>query len=127
MARTGGVMGITGVRMFVKADEPTTVEHVLDHFDHVVRLVGIEHVGVGSDVDLDGYDDLPPAELRALRASYKGSYAFRDKIDIEGLDHPKRIFDLTEGLIGRGYSDRHIELILGGNFARALKEIWTVS
>lgn len=127
MARTGGVMGITGVRMFVRADEPTTVEHVLDHFDHVARLVGIEHVGVGSDVDLDGYDDLPPAELRALRASYKGSYAFRDKIDIEGLDHPKRIFDLTEGLIGRGYSDRHIELILGGNFARALKEIWTVS
>lgn len=127
MARTGGVMGITGVRMFVRADEPTTVEHVLDHFDHVARLVGIEHVGIGSDVDLDGYDDLPPAELRALRASYKGSYAFRDKIDIEGLDHPKRIFDLTEGLIGRGYSDRHIELILGGNFARALKEIWTVS
>ncbi|HXF06437.1 MAG TPA: membrane dipeptidase [Blastocatellia bacterium] len=126
MAKTGGVMGITGVRMFVKADEPTTIEHVLDHFDHVVRLVGIEHVGIGSDVDLDGYDDLPPAELRALRASYKGSYAFRDKIDIEGLDHPKRIFDLTEGLIRRGYSDRHIELILGGNFARALKEIWTV-
>lgn len=126
MARTGGVMGITGVRMFVKADEPTTVEHVLDHFDHVVRLVGIEHVGVGSDVDLDGYDDLPPVELTALRASYKGSYAFRDKIDIEGLDHPKRIFDLTEGLIRRGYSDRHIELILGGNFARALKEIWAV-
>jgi membrane dipeptidase len=126
MARTGGVMGITGVRMFVKADEPTTLEHVLDHFDHVVRLVGVEHVGVGSDIDLDGYDDLPPAEAQALRASYKQSYAFRDKTDIEGLDHPKRIFDLTEGLIRRRYSDHHIELILGGNFARALKEIWTV-
>ncbi|HSH46435.1 MAG TPA: membrane dipeptidase, partial [Longimicrobiales bacterium] len=38
MARTGGVMGITGVRMFVKVDEPTTIEHLLDHFDHVARL-----------------------------------------------------------------------------------------
>ncbi len=126
MAATGGVMGITGVRMFVKADEPTTIEHVLDHFDHVKRLVGVEHLGVGSDIDLDGYDDLPPEENRRLRASYKGSYGFRDKIDIEGLDHPKRIFDLTEGLIRRRYSDREIELVLGGNFKRALSQIWSV-
>ena len=45
--------------MFVRDREPTTIEHVLDHFDHVVKLVGIEHVGVGSDIDLDGYDDMP--------------------------------------------------------------------
>ncbi|MGI9067898.1 MAG: dipeptidase [Pyrinomonadaceae bacterium] len=62
MAATGGVMGITGVRMFVKSDEPTTVEHALDHFDHAVKLVGVEHVGVGSDMDLDGYDDIPAEE-----------------------------------------------------------------
>ncbi|HET9533319.1 MAG TPA: membrane dipeptidase [Blastocatellia bacterium] len=126
MAATGGVMGITGVRMFVKVDEPTTVEHVLDHFDHVARLVGVEHLGVGSDVDLDGYDDLPPPELSRLKSAYKGSYAFRDKIDIEGLDHPRRMFDLTEGLIRRKYSDKDIEMILGGNFKRVLAQIWTV-
>ena len=126
MAASGGVMGITGVRMFVKADEPTSIEHVLDHFDHVVKLVGVEHVGVGSDVDLDGYDDMPPEENKRLRAGYKGSYAFRDKIDIEGLDHPQRMFDLTEGLIRRKYSDQHIELVLGGNFKRVLAQIWAI-
>jgi membrane dipeptidase len=126
MAATGGVMGITGVRMFVKADEPTTIEHVLDHFDHVVKLVGVEHVGVGSDSDLDGYDDLPPEENKRLRAAYKGSYGFREKIDIEGLDHPQRIFDLTEGLLRRKYSEKNVELMLGGNFARALAQIWTI-
>ncbi|HET9297187.1 MAG TPA: membrane dipeptidase, partial [Candidatus Binatia bacterium] len=126
MAATGGVMGITGVRMFVKADEPTTVEHVLNHFDHVVKLVGVEHVGVGSDMDLDGYDDMPPEENKKLRAGYKGSYSFREKIDIEGLDHPQRMFDLTEGLIRRKYNDKEIELILGGNFKRALAHTWTV-
>jgi membrane dipeptidase len=125
MAATGGVMGITGVRMFVKSDEPTTLEHVLNHFDHVVKLVGVEHVGVGSDMDLDGYDDMPPEENKKLRAGYKGSYSFREKIDIEGLDHPQRMFDLTEGLIRRKYSDKDIELILGGNFKRALAQIWT--
>jgi membrane dipeptidase len=126
MAATGGVMGITGVRMFVKTEEPTTIEDALNHFDHVAKLVGIEHLGVGSDIDLWGYDKMPPKENEQLRAGYKGSYAFREKIDIEGINHPKRMFDLTEGLIRRKYTDADIELILGGNFKRVLTQIWTV-
>ena len=124
MAATGGVMGITGVRMFVKDREPTTIEDYIDHFDHVRDLVGVEHLGVGSDVDLHGYDDMPADEYEALKSAYKDSYAFRDKIDIEGVDHPKRMFDLTEALIQRGYTDDHIRGILGGNFQRVLGEIW---
>jgi membrane dipeptidase len=123
---TGSVMGITGVRMFVKGDEPTTVEHVLDHFDHVAKLIGPEHLGVGSDMDLYGYDAMPPEMNKQLRAGYKGSYGFREKIDVEGLNHPKRMFDLTEGLIRRKYSDKDIEAILGGNFKRVLAEVWAV-
>jgi membrane dipeptidase len=125
-ADTGGVIGITGVRMFVTREEPTTIENYIDHFDHVRDLVGPEHLGIGSDMDLHGYDDLPEEQSAALRGGYKDSYAFREKIDIEGVDHPKRMFDLTEALIRRGYSDDHIRGILGGNFARVLKEIWTV-
>ncbi|MFN2399368.1 MAG: dipeptidase [Gemmatimonadaceae bacterium] len=126
MGKSGGVMGITAVRMFVRDREPTTVEHVLDHFDHVAKLIGPDHLGVGSDIDLDGYDDMPPEINKQLRAGYKGSYGFREKIDIEGLDHPKRMFDLTEALIRRKYTDAQIEGILGGNFRRVLSSIWTV-
>ena len=124
MAKSGGVMGITAVRMFVRDREPTTVEHVLDHFDHVAKLVGPEHLGVGSDIDLDGYDDMPAEINKQLRAGYKGSYGFREKIDVEGLDHPRRMFDLTEGLIRRKYTDAQIEGVLGGNFRRVLTSIW---
>ena len=120
----GGVMGITGVRMFVKVDEPTTIEDYLNHFDHVKKLIGPEHLGIGSDIDLDGYDDMPPEDNKRLRAGYKGSYGFREKIDIEGIDHPKRMFDVTEGLIRRKYSDSEIIGVLGGNFKRVLSEIW---
>jgi membrane dipeptidase len=126
LKKSGGVMGITGVRMFVRAEEPTTIEHALDHFDHVAKLIGPEHLGVGSDIDLDGYDDMPPELNKQLRAGYKGSYGFREKIDIEGIDHPKRMYDLTEGLIRRKYTDAQIEGVLGGNFRRVLSEIWTV-
>ncbi len=125
VGESGGVMGITAVRMFVKVDEPTTIEHVIDHFDHVRKLIGCEHLGVGSDIDLYGYDKMPAEANKQLRAGYKGSYAFRDKIDVEGLDHPKRMFDLTEGLIRRKYSDADIQGILGGNFKRVLAQIWT--
>jgi membrane dipeptidase len=124
MAGTGGVMGITGVRNFVAAEEPTTIEHYLDHFDHVRDLVGVEHLGIGSDIDLHGYDDMPAEQYEALKANYKGSYAFRDKIDIDEIAHPKRMFDVTDGLIRRGYTDDHIQGILGGNFQRVLGEIW---
>lgn len=124
VGEAGSVFGITGVRMFVKGDEPTTVEHVLDHFDHVRKLIGPQHLGVGSDIDLYGYDAMPPELNRQLRSGYKGSYSFREKIDIEGLNHPKRMFDLTEGLIRRKYSDADIEGILGGNFERVLAQVW---
>lgn len=124
LARQGGVMGITGVRNFVRDREPTTIEHLLDHFDYVADLVGIEHVGIGTDMDADGYDDVPQPAYDRLRSGYDESYAFRGRIDTDGFDHPKKIFDLTEGLIRRGYSDADIELVLGGNFRRALGQIW---
>lgn len=124
LAAKGGVMGITGVRNFVRDKEPTTVEHMVDHIDHVVELTSIEHVGIGSDSDLNGYDDMPAAQLKDLRASYKSTYAFRDKLDTDGFDHPRKIYDLTEALIHRGYGDADIQAILGGNFHRLLGATW---
>ncbi|KTE13768.1 dipeptidase [Sphingopyxis sp. H115] len=124
LAAKGGVMGITGVRMFVRTSDPTNVGHMADHIDHVAKLVGIDHVGIGSDADLHGYDDMPPQEYAALKGAYKGSYAFRDKIDIDGFDHPLKTFDLVEELIRRNYSNDNIRAVLGGNFRRLLAQVW---
>ncbi|MDB5367722.1 MAG: hypothetical protein JWM77_3649 [Rhodospirillales bacterium] len=124
LAAKGGVMGITGVRMFVSDKEPTTIDNIVDHIDHVKKLVGIEHVGIGSDADLAGYDKLPAEAQKQLRQSYKASYAFRDKIDIEGFNHPKKMYDLVEAMIRRKYSDENIQAVLGGNFRRLLGATW---
>lgn len=124
LAAKGGVMGITGVRMFVSKSDPTTVANVADHIDHVAKLVGVEHVGIGTDSDLNGYDDTSPEMNKMLRGAYKDSYAFRDKIDVDGFDHPLKMYDLTEELIRRGYSDADIQAILGGNFQRLLTATW---
>lgn len=124
VAAKGGVMGLSFVRIFVRGSEPTTLEHALDHFDYVRDLVGMEHVGIGSDADVDGYDVLPEEILTRLRQVGSGKYRWREKIDTDGLNHPQRIFALTDGLIRRGYSNAHIESILGGNFKRVLSQIW---
>ena len=113
MAARGGVMGITVVAAFVSSRHPATIENVLDHFDRVARVAGVEHVGLGSDVDLDARD---PRTGR-VRARY----------EVRGLAPARRVFDLTEGLIRRGYSDRAIEQVLGGNWQRTLGEIWNTA
>jgi membrane dipeptidase len=128
MARTGGVMGIPFLRMMIRADEPVTIEHVVDHFDHVSRLVGVEHVGVGSDMDVVGNPnpvngepmrETPNWDRYRLHKDEKGQWM----LTIRGLDHPRRMFDLTDALIRRGYSDANIRLILGGNWRRVIGAI----
>jgi membrane dipeptidase len=75
-----------------------TLDDVLDHFDHVVQLVGVEHVGIGSDYD--GVGDSLPIGLKDV-ASYP---------------------NLIEGFLNRGYQEEDIRKILGENLLR----VWTV-
>lgn len=124
LAKKGGVMGITGVRSFVSSTEPTTIRNVVDHIEHVAKIAGIEHVGIGTDSDLNGYDDLPPEMNRQMRAAYKDSYKLRDKIDVDGFDHPRKMYDLTEELLRRKWPRTDIQAVLGGNFQRLLAATW---
>ena len=104
MSKKGGVMGITGVRTFLSQRGRATIDDALDHFVHVARLVGVEHLGIGSDAGVDNTEPAP--HLR-----------------VDGLHLPRRIFDLTDGLLRRGFPERAIRGILGGNFQRALQTI----
>ncbi|MCV2884872.1 dipeptidase [Aestuariibacter sp. AA17] len=76
---------------------------VLDHIDHVVKLVGIEHVGIGSDYDGVG-DSLPI-----------------------GLKDVSTYPNLVQGLLDRGYSDSDIKKILGDNLLRVWRDVENVA
>ena len=129
MAQRGGVMGIAMIRFMVRDREPVTIEHVLDHVDYVARLAGLEHVAIGSDLDVvgnpnavngGGFDPRTQPNFTRYQYHEDGDGA----ITIRGLNHSQRVFDLTEGLIRRGYTDAHIVQILGGNAVRVLGTIW---
>jgi membrane dipeptidase len=134
LAKLGGVMGIPMLRFMVKLDEPVTVEHVLDHFDHVAKMVGVEHVGIGGDLDLIG--NANPVNSASTTQAVPSNQPNFDRYHfhvgangrpaVTGLDHSKRCYDLAEGFIRRKYSDADIGLMLGGNWRRVLSAIWRV-
>jgi len=128
MAKTGGVMGVAFIRFMVREQEPVTIEHVLDHVDYAAKLVGVEHVAVGSDLDMVGNPNPIGGGMDPKKQPNFDRYHFHTdsagKLTITGLDHPKRMFDLTEGLIRRRYNDADITGIVGGNAVRVLTRIW---
>jgi membrane dipeptidase len=71
---------------------------VVAHIDHVVKIAGIDHVGIGSD--FDGISDSP-----------------------QGLEDESKMPALTAALLKRGYSEPDIKKIMGGNFLRVMREV----
>ncbi|MEM6321876.1 MAG: dipeptidase [Bacteroidota bacterium] len=76
---------------------PATVAHVVDHIDHIVKIAGIDHVGIGCDFDGGG--------------------------GIEGVFDASEVMNITIGLVKRGYTEEQIEKIWGGNLIRVFKEV----
>jgi membrane dipeptidase len=83
---------------FAKRLPPVTVSRLVDHIDHVVKLVGIDHVGIGSD--FDGVQS-----------------TLSDLADVSGLPN------LTRELLRRGYSESDVDRILGGNMLRVMEAV----
>lgn len=83
---------------FLKRLPPVSVSRIVDHIDHIVKLAGIEHVGIGSD--FDGVQ-VVPADLKSV------------------ADLP----NLTAELLRRGYSESDIDKILGGNMLRVMEAV----
>src|SRR5437660_9248409 len=83
---------------YLKRLPPVYVSRIVDHIDHVVKLVGIDHVGIGSD--FDGVQAVP-TDLKSV------------------ADFP----NLTKEFLKRGYSESDIDKILGGNMLRVMEEI----
>jgi membrane dipeptidase len=125
LAAKGGVMGITDIAFMVKATDPVTVEDVVNHFDHVRDLVGIEHVGVGSDAGIESNDlGSPTVAKEMLTKADKRYHVHGDDEIVKGMQGPTRMYELTAALVRRGYTDEQIGLVIGGNWARVLKDIW---
>ena len=107
IARKGGVIGMHFASHWVnEAVEQATLDDLVRHIDHIVELVGVDHVGLGPDF----------AEVELVGLVTDEYYVK----EVTGLDQLPRV---TEALVERGYSDADILKILGENLLRVYRQV----
>jgi membrane dipeptidase len=132
MADKGGVVGIYFMPFIGPGPGGPTVEMLLRQIDHAIKVCGVDHVGIGSDLSTAPIEET--SEYLKEAASFVGARKARGisapdeerPLFIAELNHPRRIEGVVRGLRARKYSDEVIAKIIGGNFHRAFKEIWTI-
>ena len=117
-AATGGVIGITGVGIFLGPNTPT-LEAMTRHLEYAIELVGIDHVGISSDFSFDYADFI--AELTRNPHMFNDSYTRWGPIQ---WMPPETLLKIGEHLSLRGCTDDDIHAVVGGNFSRVAQTAW---
>jgi len=97
-----------------------TIHDYLDHMDYVVNLVGVDHVGIGTDI-YESYTKI--SWESSTKRMYPSPWIYETMLS-EGLSRISDLPDVTRGLVARGYSDDDILKILGGNWLRVFEAVW---
>ena len=97
LAAKGGVAQTTLYPGFLKKDGEATIIDAIEHLEHAIKIMGIDHVGLGTDFDGDG--------------------------GVKGLADSSELINFTRQLLARRYSERDIQKIWGGNFLRVMAQV----
>ena len=100
LAQKGGVMQVTLYHGFLVKDGEATLDDAMRHLDHAIEVMGIDHVGLGTDFDGDG--------------------------GIRGLASSAELLNYTRELLKRKYSEADIQKLWGGNFLRVMREVQSI-
>jgi len=129
IAEKGGIFGVYNMSLWLTDRSTTSIDDVLNHIDHAVKIAGIEHVAFGSDGPVLE-DHTPEAEVLAGHQSYAkrnlgmpGAEKIPSHVHVGELNSSQRLLRLAEALAKRGYKDDAIEKIIGGNFVRLFREV----
>ena len=97
LSKTGGVAQVTLYHGFLKKQTDATILDAIDHLNHMVNIMGIEHVGIGTDFDGDG--------------------------GIRGCASASELINFTRRLLRERYTEEQIQMIWGGNFLRVMRQV----
>ena len=97
IARKGGVVQVCLYSGFLRKERPAHILDAIEHLNHMVNVMGSEHVGIGSDFDGDG--------------------------GIIGCNDSSEMINLTRQLLHERYNEEDIRRIWGGNFLRVMQQV----
>lgn len=124
LADSGGVVGINAVPFFLAAEGEATLDRMLDHLDHMVNVVGWEHVALGTDWPNSLPASIYTAALGgAVATTFRPEDAFAPESRTKGFEDYRDYPNITRGLVARGYGDDQIRGILGENAVRVFAEV----
>jgi len=125
LAARDGVVGITAYSPFceTKPGVRPTIQDVVDHIAYVANLVGVDHVGIGSDF-FEGESEVRFERFFRVRYPEVIAQYTLETVYAEGFDGVACFPRLTEALVRRGFTDDDIRKILGENFLRVFRQVW---
>lgn len=131
IAENGGFVGANGWPPFVSESQFPTFDQFFAHIDHMVQLVGPDHVTIGMDYVQLIQGLVPDEEVQTLYDGFIASGAWTVEeygkppyVYPTGLETPATMYNLTGSLLERGYSVEDVQKIMGGNWMRVMKEVW---
>lgn len=126
MASKGGIVGVTAIAPFLKKGNASTVEDYVEAISYTVDLVGIDHVGVGTDFTQD-----QPEEFWRYIGSQQGTKFPSTFTDVTtpsnypiNFETPDKFPVLIDTMENKGFSSEEIAKILGLNWIRVFQEVW---
>lgn len=132
MADKGGVLGVYFMPFIGPGPGAPTIEMLMRQIDHALKVCGADHVGIGSDLSTAPIEETPEylAEHKAfvegrVRRGISAPEETRP-LYIPELNHPRRLEGVVRAMRQRQHPTALIEKVIGGNFHRVLKEIWTL-
>ncbi len=131
LAAKGGVVGIYDLPYLTASPKQPTVDDYIAHMEHALKVVGEDHVGVGSDVGIEPFDTSPKGmeEFKKFEEERQKSGLAAPEEDrptyVVGLNTSRKIEIIADQLLKRGYPASTAEKVIGGTFVRVFGEIWT--
>ena len=130
MAEKGGVVGATCIRSFLRNGLASTLDDYVDAIDHMVELVGVDHVGIGTDFTQDQTPSfwryIGSQQGTKFPSTFVKTAVDYSKVELypKGLETPDEMPNIAVELMSRGYGRQDIAKVLGGNWLRLFHEVW---
>jgi membrane dipeptidase len=127
LAEKGGVFGIEAAphTTLTRRNPRHSIESVMEHFQYVEKLVGIDHVAFGLDTLFGDHVALHRVFSAYLSISRPGEGPEHPVVEyVDGLENPSEFANVVRWLIKHGYSDQEIGKVIGENVLRVAKRVW---